>query len=237
MEMGRKSESSWICCGTSLSNSVKSETWRPLMNRPEVSVTEVGATTRRTGTLNFGSWAKTTAESNMAQAIVRAAPAIVAAPGILSQCSQECEHGTRECVRHQLCGGKQDTKSCASQLAGDQHDISARQDSALAGYGQSQSHASSLERDGRFEQGRTGSRVDTGARVMHFDRNHAARRRGHTQHDAAWLNCLGGVFQQVRQHTFYQIFVGVDFGAIRREPRVVDHIGMGCFEQRDAFLE
>src|SRR5260370_28458437 len=57
-EMGRKSESWWMRCGTSLSKSAKSDAARPLMNLPRSSVTDVGAITRRTGTRAIGSWAR-----------------------------------------------------------------------------------------------------------------------------------------------------------------------------------
>src|SRR5437588_12993405 len=102
-EIGRKSLSWRICCGWSLSYRVKSGAERPLMNRPCGSVTEVGATTRRTGTRNCASIGCATKSSKTTKR------------------SHECERGTQECVRHRsLRRGQQDTEGRASEFAGDQ---------------------------------------------------------------------------------------------------------------------
>src|ERR1700678_528540 len=184
-EIGRKSPSSWTCWGTSLSYSEKSAAVSPLTKLPEWSVTEVGATTRRTGTRRIGSWADKSAGSN----------------------SSALSHG------------KQDTERGSSELAGHQENVATCQQRALTRNRQDQAHTAALERNGRLKQRASRLRAEPGTRVMHFNSNLVGDGRRHAQHQTTGSDGLRGIFEQIREYAFDQIFVGIDAGMVGRQAR------------------
>src|SRR5271166_538588 len=102
---------------------------------------------------------------------------------------------------------KQDTESSASQFTIDEFDIAAGEYGAAPRDGKTEPHPSGLKRDGRLEQRVTNAGVETGARVVHFDGDTPIHGVCYTEHDASGLGGLSRVFEQVRQHSFDQIFV------------------------------
>src|ERR1017187_344673 len=92
---------------------------------------------------------------------------------------------------------QQHAESGAAQFSFHEFDVTARQESALAGDGKTEAHAALLKRNSGREQGGARLFAEPGSGIVHFDGDAALLLGGDAQDAPAIARGLSGIFQQI----------------------------------------